>query len=201
MFEVKEVNKKTSELLRECKKLFPIWTYKDIDEFDKNFPIPKELTTRYFQENIEADEKYKNMSWNDLNEKYDINEFMTFRERIILGLDYFKKTGKHLDNENWTLTSSRDSDGDVPGMGFSPHGGKVYFYYWNADYSDGDLRARRAVSSPSKLSTFPLEFLKEFNHISPQNLDDLLEYLQDKEMLSEKGLELRQEFWKLFIKE
>ena len=54
MFKVKEENKKTSELIRECKKLFPIWTYKDIDDFDKDFPIPKELTTRrIYNENRE----------------------------------------------------------------------------------------------------------------------------------------------------
>ena len=155
MFKVKEENKKTSELIRECEKLFSIWTYKDIDDFDKDFPIPKELTTRYFQENIEADEEYKNMSWNDLNEKYDINEFMTFRERIILERNYFKKTGKHLDVENYTLTSSRGSVGRVPSVCWRAGGGELRVYWCFPAFADGGLRARRAVSS----NTFPLEFI------------------------------------------
>lgn len=47
----------------------------------------------------------------------------------------------------------------------------------------------------------PIEFQNEFNHISPEDLENIMEYLKDMGYLSEKGIEFRSEFWQLFIKE
>jgi len=46
-----------------------------------------------------------------------------------------------------------------------------------------------------------IPFMKEFNHISPIDLDDILESLADHGYLSEKGAEFKTAFWELFIKE
>lgn len=47
----------------------------------------------------------------------------------------------------------------------------------------------------------PLQFAKEYNMISPLELDDLLETLADQGFLSDKGLEFKMKFWEMFIKE
>ncbi len=57
------------------------------------------------------------------------------------------------------------------------------------------------VVSPKSLnSDLATDFLKEFNHISPSNLDDILETLEDNDCLNDKGLKLRKDFWEMFIK-
>ncbi len=59
---------KTSEILAECKKLFPIWSYYNDEQLDKDFPPIK--STRYFKKNIEADEDLINKSAEDLVDKF-----------------------------------------------------------------------------------------------------------------------------------
>jgi hypothetical protein len=39
-----------------------------------------------------------------------------------------------------------------------------------------------------------------FNNVALSDIDDLMEWLQDNEYLSEDGKLFRTEFWKLFIK-
>jgi len=46
-----------------------------------------------------------------------------------------------------------------------------------------------------------IKFLKEFNHLSPITIDELFEYLEDNNLLSEKGKRFKTAFWELFIKE
>ena len=120
---INERKLKTSQILAECKKKFVVWSSWSDKELDEQFPIPKKLTTREFRDNVEADEEFKNLSVNELKEKYPDKEFITLRERLIMELEYFKKTGKHLDIENMTLCAgSRRTDGFVP------------FVYWVPDY-------------------------------------------------------------------
>jgi len=52
----------------------------------------------------------------------------------------------------------------------------------------------------SKESFDVIHFQQEFNHISPVDLDDILESLADKGYLSDKGIKFRDYFWKMFIK-
>lgn len=47
----------------------------------------------------------------------------------------------------------------------------------------------------------PLDLVREFKMLSPLCLDDFMEDLQDKKMLSVKGKIFAKEFWRLFIKE
>ena len=46
-----------------------------------------------------------------------------------------------------------------------------------------------------------IPFQNLYNHISPQDLENILETLQDMGYLSETGMQFRHKFWKLFIKE
>jgi len=142
---VKEVNKKTSELLEECRSLFPVWSYRDDAQLDKDFPIPSVLTTREYKPNVEADEEYRNISANELIEKYPDRQFITLRERIIMELQFFKVTGQHLDIDNITLCSgSRSSDGSVPGASW--RGGEFRVGCFSPGDADGSLRAREVLS-------------------------------------------------------
>jgi len=140
---IKERPIKTSKLLNECRKKFKVWSYYSDEQLDKDFPIPK-MTTRYFKDTVEADEKLKNLSANDLEAKGILG--ITLRERLIMELEYFDKTGKHLDIQNITLCSgSRDSVGHVPYAGW--HGARLYVYWVLPSYDYVRLRPREVVSS------------------------------------------------------
>ena len=142
--------KKTSELIKECKKHFDVYCYWDDKELDEHFPVPKESTTRYFNETIEAEDE-KGKSYKDLK---DPENYCTLRERLLMEIAYFKDTGRHLDVDNWTLCAgSRTAGGYVPGVHLYGDG-KVYVNYWHLDYASDDLRFRRTLSlSPSPTSS------------------------------------------------
>jgi len=46
-----------------------------------------------------------------------------------------------------------------------------------------------------------IPFIKTYNHISPNDLDDIMETLLDMDYLSEKGVEFKHRFWGMLIKE
>lgn len=103
-------------LFEECNKLFPVWIY-DENKLDKATSDRKGDYTVYFKNVQEADEENKNLSANDCKEKGIVG--ITLEERLLLEIEYFKKTGDHLDINNWTLCSgSRHSDGSVPFVGW-----------------------------------------------------------------------------------
>ena len=135
---------KTSEILNLCEKLFPVYCY-NRKSVDKEFPLPKKATLRWFKANIEADEEHKNKSADGL-EKEGIKG-ITLRERLLLELNYYSFTGKHLDIDKITLcTGSRDSGGYVPHVGWYDDKLQVHWYY-SGDAHD-DLRVRVAVFNP-----------------------------------------------------
>jgi len=45
-----------------------------------------------------------------------------------------------------------------------------------------------------------LELQNEFNHLSPMDIDNLMEWLRDNGFLSKKGTEFSESFWAEFIK-
>ncbi len=45
-----------------------------------------------------------------------------------------------------------------------------------------------------------IPFANCFSNISPQDLEEILEWLQDHKYLSETGITFRDRFWSLFIK-
>ena len=147
---INERKLKTSQILAECKKKFVVWSSWSDKELDKQFPIPKKLTTREFRDNVEADEEFKNLSANDLKEKYPDKEFITLRERLIMELEYFKKTGKHLDIENTTLCAgSRRTDGFVPCVYWYPDDRRLGVGWCGPGVASGGLRSREVVKTLS----------------------------------------------------
>jgi len=46
-----------------------------------------------------------------------------------------------------------------------------------------------------------IPFQNEFNHLSPNDIDNILESLRDYEYLSERGEQFREDFGNLFIKQ
>ncbi len=141
------------QLYAKMKELFACWRWSDknFDEFvsrnerdAKNGPY-----AIWVRNGIEADEKYKNISANKIEEIGVTTE--TLAERFIHELKFFDETGKHLDIENVTLCSgSRDSDGNVPCVSFHPRGGRVRVYWYYSGLASGRLRSREVVSSPTK---------------------------------------------------
>ena len=144
-------DKKTSEILNECKALFFVWSYYKDEELDLLCPPPKETITKIFKESIEPDLLNKSYN-NGITEKIN---FMSARERIILELQYFKKTGKRLDIKGWTITSTLDSGGRAMRMGgdgngeFHVRGGSR----GNRDDSSG-LRQHQWIDTPDKIKGF-----------------------------------------------
>jgi len=145
-FKITETELKTSEILQKCKDKFPVWSYLDDNRLDKDFPLPKKITTRYFKKNIEADEELKNKSAEDLEKEYI--EGITLRERLLLELQYFEETGKHLDIKNITICSgSRDLDGYVPYVFW--YDVKLQVSWSNPSYRNAGLRSREVVTLDS----------------------------------------------------
>ena len=45
-----------------------------------------------------------------------------------------------------------------------------------------------------------IPFQQYFNHISPRDLEEIMEWLTDNQYLSEQGKIFKNRFWELFIK-
>ncbi len=144
---------KTSKLLAQCTALFPTWSYYDNDRLDRDFPIPKEPTTRYFLKEVEPDKETLGKSAKEADPEM---RGITVRERIIMELEYFKETGEHLDIEGITFCSgSRDSDGGVLYIYWD--GGRFEVSWFNLDSSFSGCGIRSAVALESS-SLVPLHF-------------------------------------------
>jgi hypothetical protein len=55
------------------------------------------------------------------------------------------------------------------------------------------------ATKPPSYNVIPLA--NRYNNISPNDLENILETLQDMGYLSEEGMQFAHKFWKLFIKE
>jgi hypothetical protein len=79
---------------------FNKWKFADGD-LDKAIPVNDRVSNKdyvgYVDQNVEADEQFKNKSANDL--KQTNHTGITFMERLLLELYYFEETGKNLDVE------------------------------------------------------------------------------------------------------
>jgi hypothetical protein len=139
-----DIAKSTSQFLAEARALFPVSCYISNEQLDSLFPVPTASTTRVFLPNQEADEEQKNKSYQDLEAAGLLPSVITLRERIILEIQYFRETGKHLDVENITLTSSRDSRGRVVRVDWD--GDELGIDWYRVGARFGPLRARVAVS-------------------------------------------------------
>ena len=135
---------KTSEILDLCEKLFPVYCY-NRKSVDRDYPTPKKTTLRWFKANIEADEEHKNKSADDLEKEGIVG--ITLRERLLLELNYYSFTGKHLDIDNITLCAgSRDSGGGVPSVDW--RGDRLQVGWCLSGRAGDGLRVREAVFNP-----------------------------------------------------
>src|SRR3990167_395185 len=147
-FQITEDNRKTSEIMAEMRSLFKVWSYYDDERLNKDFPPPKEITTREFPYSIEPTELGKSA-----NDDKDMT-VITLRERLLLEIQYFKETDSHLDIKGWTICSgSRNSDGNVPSVDFDPSDDEVKVNWYDLDDSHpmGGLRQAVLPSKPSDL--------------------------------------------------
>lgn len=125
-------------------RLFPRYRY--TYDLNKVYDLhAKGTIARRFKAVVEADEEHLNRSANDIENTGLTPKAITLRERMLLEIWNFRKTGKHLDINNWTLCAgSRDPDGSVPGVDL--HGDRVSVSWRSPDARDGRLRSRVAVS-------------------------------------------------------
>ena len=136
-------------LYAKCKEMFPCWRWTE-DNFDK-IVIYNERDAKngpysiWVRDEVEADEKYKNLSANQIKGMNIKTE--TLVERLIHELKYFQETGKHLDIKNITLcTGSRYSDGNVPYVCWNDDG-RLRVHLCSTDGCHDNLRSREAVSN------------------------------------------------------
>ena len=125
-----------------------VWKY--YNDLDKAVGDRDQRTARngYYairvRDRVEADDQWKNTSYNDLMAKGI--KFMTIEEYMLLALWYdWKFPGQRLDVKYVTLTSSLVSDGDVL-RGYLHDAGEFRVFRFDLDHSRGNLRAREVVS-------------------------------------------------------
>ena len=132
-------------LFDKCKELFPSWKYtdKNLDEIIKSDRASQSgHYAIWVRDRVEADEENKNLSADDLKKRNSAE--ITFEERMLYELKFFKETGKHLDIKNWTLCAgSRDSDGNVPHADWDGVKFEVFWHYVRYHYVY--LRSRSVV--------------------------------------------------------
>lgn len=134
---------KTSEIMELMKKKFNVWSYYNNEQLDKDFPAPKEATERYFLDSVEPDSETLGLSTKEAEAKGFTNG-ITLRERMLLELEYFERTGNHLDIKGVTLCGgSRYSDGGVPRVDWYLDDQEVSVSWYGVDYSfaTGGLRS------------------------------------------------------------
>lgn len=164
---ITETTKKTSELMDDLRKSFKMFSYWDNRELDREFPIPKELTSRSF--NMETESSVmKGSSWNDMENIR--KSMMTLREYILFFQAYFKETGNYPDIDGWTLFKDRLSDGDVARGGWLPALREVGFYWCYPAYRDSRGGARVAISLDSSAPLVPF--------VSDNNITDRVERIE-----------------------
>lgn len=128
-----------SYLFEECKKLFPCYSCIDLSIIISDRTGEYEIT---YKPNVEADEKHKYKSANDLRGTKTI----TLEERLLLEFQYFKMTGGHLDINNITLCAgSRDRGGCVPGVCWYDR--QLYVYGYGPDRSGDGIRTRTSIEN------------------------------------------------------
>lgn len=137
----------TEGVYRQCARRFSCWKCTD-DSLNVAVPTNDRDNGRkgyaiWVRERVEADEKHKDKSADDLKEAGI--KGMTLLERLVYELKFFKETGNHLDVDNVTLCSgSRYSDGDVPDVDWYDDELRVDWYF--PDFADDALRAREVCS-------------------------------------------------------
>ncbi len=126
-------------------KLFPAWRYtEDLDQISSVRKADHDYAV-WVRDRVEADEEYANKSARDL-EHEKVNG-ITLEERMFFEIIFFRETGKHLDEKNWTLCAgSRGPGGGVPRVYWNPAYGYVYMGWTIPEHRDPGIHARAVVS-------------------------------------------------------
>jgi len=133
-------------LFDKCKELFPSVKYTDrnLDEIIESDRTSKDgHYAIWIRDRVEADGENKNLSADDLKKRGSAE--ITFEERTLYELKFFKETSDHPDKKNWTLCpGSRYSDGVVPLARWRV--GRFEVDWSGTDSLRDDLRSRSVVS-------------------------------------------------------
>lgn len=137
-----------NKMFARMEQLFKCWKY--AENLDTAVPTNARTTESHYAvwvlDGVEPDEELLGKSVRDADPDMKIG--MTLLERLALELKYFAKTGKHLDIKGCTRCSgSRYSDGGVPGVCWSPNGGRVCVNGVDVDDLSSKWGVRRAVSA------------------------------------------------------
>lgn len=135
------------KLFDKLKELCPVWKYTN-DDLDKIIISDRSAKEKAYaiwvRDRIEADEEHKNKSANGIKKEKIIAE--TLEERLLQEIEFFKRTGEHLDVKNVTLCAgSHHSAGNVPRVFFASDDGKVSVLWYDPDSHNDHLCVREAV--------------------------------------------------------
>lgn len=134
----------TQGILAKCKEFFQTIGINPSQVVDRERNI-KSAYAVWVRDRIEADEENENLSTNKIKEIGMSTQ--TLRERLLQELEYFKKTGQHLDVKNWTLCAgSHGVVGSVPGVDWRSDDDGLGVTWFVPGYSDSHLRARQVIS-------------------------------------------------------
>ena len=140
---------KIQELYDKCKELFSCRSLRDgdLDEMIISSRSREQTYVVWIRDRIEADEELKGLSAKDLS-KRNISG-ITLEERLILELNYFWRTGNHLDIKSITLCSgSCYIDGGVPGVYYWQGCNQELRIIWcHPEYQHFSVRSRRVKQS------------------------------------------------------
>ena len=138
--------KKTSELIAEIREHYNFFYFGE-ERIDEEFPAPTTPTSHKFLLSQDSDRDLADKSAEDL-EREGI-QGITFRERLIYEVLYYKSTGEHLDTKTATLCSgSRFPDGKIPRIHWSSNefhiNDMVAVMVCSPDVGYKNLRSRRS---------------------------------------------------------
>lgn len=125
------------------KKLMPVRKFTDNLDIIVSDRAATENYAIWVRDRAEADEELKDLSANDLKTKNIPG--ITFEERCLYEIKFFKETNKHLDTKNITLCSgSRLPYGHVPFVHLDVS--EVRMHWDGPDYHYPNMRSRAVVS-------------------------------------------------------
>lgn len=137
---------KTSQLIKNARKVFNTVSVYDEKNIDTQFPAPQKTLTVGFRKTIKSDDEHHGKSYNEFIAEKD-KTYMTMRQYLILATQ-LKKEGIALDVVGWTQTSSRWIDGSFVSCGTSNGGTKLYLRRGYVDhwYPDDGPREQLLIS-------------------------------------------------------
>lgn len=135
------------QVFNACRGKFSTYSdYEDShDKINQHDRYSQDTYVVWVRERREADEELSDKSAQNLVEEKVRG--ITILERLLYELKFFDETGNHLDVQNATLCSgSRDSNGEVPQIGWYPDEEEFRIDTVSFDEEDYDLRSREVIA-------------------------------------------------------